>query len=135
MIDFIFKKSQDQENQAVHAQLIDVSLGRLAIVAVFLCILTAVINYFQIASLVSGSDAAQTSLNLLLNIYQPLLIVRLVFLFIGVGWLVIAAVQQNQRKLLLDGLFMNVFIACLLVMVVEILGRFLFYAIHVRIGI
>jgi DMSO reductase anchor subunit len=135
MMDLIFNQSQEQKNSAVHAQMVDTSLGPLAVVAVLLCILTAAINYFQIASLVSGSEAAQTSLNILLSIYQPLLIIRLAFLFVGVGWLVVTAVQQNQKKLSVDGLLMNVFISCLLVMVVEILGRFLFFAIHVRVGI
>lgn len=134
-MDLIFKESQKKEEQVIHTQLIKASLGPLAIIAPILGMLMAIIIYFQIASLFSGSAAEQTSLNLLLNIYQPLLIVRLVLLLIGVGWLGFTAVQLNQKKLLVDGLLLNVFIACLLVMVSEILGRFLFYAIHVQIGI
>lgn len=134
-MDLIFKKSQGQAGQVVHAQLIEASLGRLAFMAITMGILMAIINFFQSASLFSGNAAAQTSLNLLLNIYQPLLIVRLVLLFIGVGWLGVIAVQLHQKKLAAESLLLQVFIACLLVMVAEILGRFLFYAIHVRIGI
>ncbi len=134
-MDLIFKKSQGQDGQAIHAQLIDQSLGRLAVIAATLCILMATIVYFQIASLFSGNAAAQISLNLLLNIYQPLLIIRLALLFIGVGWLGFVAAKHHQKKLAAESLFLQVLIACLLVMVAEILGRFLFFAIHVRIGI
>ncbi len=135
MMDLIFQKSQARETQAVHAELLELSLGRLAIAAIPLCILMAMINYFQIADLLTGTSAAQASLNLLLNIYQPLLIMRLILSFIGVGWLGVTAMKVNQNKFVPDGLLLNSFIACLLVMVAEILGRFLFYAIHVRIGI
>ncbi len=135
VMDLIFQKSQAQEVETVHAQLLESSVGRLAVAAIPLAIFMAVINYFQIAYLLSGAKAAQASLNLLLNIYQPLLILRLVLAFTGVGWLGVTALQLNQKKFLPDGLLLNSFIACLLVMVAEILGRFLFYAIHVRIGI
>lgn len=135
IMDLIFKKSQEHENLSRYADLIGTSLVRLAVVTVPLCILMAGINFYQIASLLSGSSAAQTSLSLLLNIYQPLLIIRLVLLFVGVVWFVYISVQINQRKLFVDDLLPNVFIVCLLVMIAEILGRFLFYAIHVRVGI
>jgi anaerobic dimethyl sulfoxide reductase subunit C (anchor subunit) len=134
-MDLIFKKSQGQDGQAIHAHLIDQSLGGMAILAIILCILMATIVYFQIAALFSGNVAAQTSLNLLLNIYEPLLIIRLVFLFIGAGWLGYMAAQHHQRRVASENLLLQVFIPCLLVMVAEILGRFLFFAIHVRIGI
>ena len=131
----MFKRSPALEDQTEHAQLIEPSLIRFAFVAIFLCILMAGINLFQITALFSGSATAQTSLDLLLNIYQPLLIIRLMLLFVGTGWFVFVAVQLSQKKMLVESLLPKVFIACLLVMIAEILGRYLFYAIHVRIGI
>jgi DMSO reductase anchor subunit len=98
-------------------------------------ILMSMILFFQTASLFSGDAAAQTSLNLLLKIYQPLLILRLLLLFVGIGWLSVTAERLHRRKLVIDDLLQHVFIACLLVMVAEILGRFLFYAVHVKVGI
>jgi DMSO reductase anchor subunit len=134
-MDLIFKKAQGQDSAAINSQLIDRSLGKLALLAVTLCILVVTSVYLQIASLFSGNAAAQTSLDLLLNIYQPLLILRLVFLFIGAGMLSFVAARHHQRKLAAESLLLQVFITCLLVLVAEILGRFLFYAIHVRVGI
>jgi anaerobic dimethyl sulfoxide reductase subunit C (anchor subunit) len=135
LMDLIFKRTPALEDQTEHAQLIEPSLIRFAFVAVILSILIVGINLLQITSLFSGSATAQTSLDLLRNIYQPLLIIRLVLLFVGSGWLVFVSVQLSRRKLLVGNLLPKVFITCLLVMIAEILGRFLFYAIHVRIGI
>jgi anaerobic dimethyl sulfoxide reductase subunit C (anchor subunit) len=134
-MDLIFKQAQGQTDQTIHLQLIDQSLGKLSVTAAGLCILTATIIYFQVASLTSGIEAARASLELLLRIYQPLLILRLVLLFIGVGWLAVGAVQMRQKQLAADNMLLRMLIACLLVMVAEILGRFLFYAIHVRVGL
>lgn len=134
-MDLIFKKAQGQESAVINSQLIDRSLGKLAILAVTLCILMVTIVSLQIALLFSGNAAAQTSLDLLLNIYQPLLIIRLVFLFIGAGWLSFVAARHHHIKLAAESLILQAFITCLLVLVAEILGRFLFFAIHVRVGI
>jgi anaerobic dimethyl sulfoxide reductase subunit C (anchor subunit) len=134
-MNLIFKKAQGQESAAINSQLIDRSLGKLALLAVTLCLLVVASVYLQIASLFSGNAAARTSLDLLLNIYQPLLILRLLFLFIGAGMLSFVAARHHQRKLAAESLLLQVFITCLLVLVAEILGRFLFYAIHVRVGI
>ncbi len=134
-MDQIFKNAQGKESEEIHADLIDQSLGKLAIIALALCILMAAVVYFQIAGLFSGDAAAQTSLDLLLNIYQPLLIFRLIFLFLGTGWLCFVASRHHFRKLATENLMLQVFITCSLVMVAEILGRFLFFAVHVKIGI
>ncbi len=135
MMDLIFKRSQEQDNQALHAQFIEASLGWLAAAASFLCILMVIVISFQIGALFSGSTAAQTSLRLLTDIYEPLVLLRLVLLFVAVGWYVATALQLRQKKVSVGKLLPHVFAVCLLVMVAEILGRFLFYAIHVRIGI
>lgn len=134
-MDMIFRNSEGQAGQAVHGPLIRSSLGPLAFGAVLLSVLMGIITFFQVAALFSGSQAARISLDLLLNIYQPLLIIRLILLFTGAGWISVAAIFIQQKKLTLEGLLLQSFIACLLVLVSEILGRFLFYAIHVRIGI
>ncbi len=107
----------------------------MSVLEVTLCIIMAAITYFQIALLFSGNTAAQTSLDLLLKIYKPLLILRLVLLFVGVGWLAVVAAHTHQKKRAAENILLQDLIACLLVMVAEILGRFLFYAIHVRVGL
>ncbi len=134
-MDQIFEESQGQQERVVHARLVDISMGKLSVLEVTLCIVMAAITYFQVAGLFSGNAAAQASLDLLLNIYQPLLIFRLVLLFVGVGWLAVVTARLNQKKPEKENFLLQVLIACLLVMVAEILGRFLFYAIHVRVGL
>ncbi len=134
-MDLIFKKAQGQESAAINSQLIDRSLGKLALFAVTLCIIMVTIISLQIAFLFSGNAAAQASLNLLVNIYEPLLIIRLLFMFMGAGWFGYVAVRHHQIKLAAESLILQAFITCLFVMVAEIVGRFLFFAIHVRVGI
>jgi anaerobic dimethyl sulfoxide reductase subunit C (anchor subunit) len=135
LMDLMFKKSPALEDQTEHVELIESSIVRFALLVLFLCMLMAGINLSQTTTLMTGAAAAQASLDLLLNIYQPLLVIRLILLFVGTGWLIIVAIQLRQKKILVESLLPKVFIACLLVMIAEILGRYLFYAIHVRIGI
>jgi len=135
IMDLKFSKSQQQENQSIRTRIIQGSFDWLAVIAVVMVIVIAVLNSFQISSLRAGNESAQTSLDLLLELYQPLLIIRYALLFVGVGWLGLAVVLSHSRRKATEELMAPVFIACLLVMIAEILGRFLFFAIHVRIGI
>jgi len=52
-----------------------------------------------------------------------------------VVWLVVLAYQATRVKKTLQELLVPVYLSCLIVMIAEILGRFLFYASHVRVGI
>lgn len=81
-----------------------------------------------------GSTALQT-LNLLIDSYSVALIVRLVLVFAGAG--VVATYLYNNasgaaKESVLATLAYSAFV---LVLVSEVLGRFLFYATHYRIGI
>jgi DMSO reductase anchor subunit len=103
--------------------------------AVLAFIFIVILNLFQIEFLRAGDASAQTSLALLLGIYQPLIILRAILLVAGVGWLVITVTRMIQIKKTLKELMTPVYVSCMLVMIGEILGRFLFYATHARIGI
>ncbi len=93
------------------------------------------INLTQLARLRDGGPLAQVSLDLLMGVYEPLLWLRLGLLVAGVLWLVgTAAVLMWGRRRVSD-LVVPVYVACLLVLVGEILARFLFYAAHVRVGL
>jgi anaerobic dimethyl sulfoxide reductase subunit C len=135
MMDLIFKKSLSLEKTSVHVQQVALSLNWLSILGIVFSICVAIIIFFQTAILFNGSPAAQASLLLLTDIYQPLFILRLVLVFIGAGWLAITSVQYYRGKILVENLLTPVFSACLFVLVAEILGRFLFYAIHVKVGL
>ncbi|MFN2216636.1 MAG: dimethyl sulfoxide reductase anchor subunit family protein [Anaerolineales bacterium] len=135
MMDLIFKKSLSQEKSSIHIQLVSFSLNWLSVLAIIFSICMSILIFYQTVILIGGSPAAQTSLELITDIYRPLFIIRLIFMFTGAGWLGFTSVQYYRGKILVEHLLTHVFTACLLVMVAEILGRFLFYAIHVKIGI
>jgi anaerobic dimethyl sulfoxide reductase subunit C (anchor subunit) len=134
-MDLIFQKSQKSGDSYVHTQLMESSLNWLSILAISLSVLMATLIYFQTAFLYLSTPAAQVSLTLLMDIYQPLFILRLLTLFVGVGWLAVTSLQFHKKKIQMESILQHVFIACLLVMVSEILSRFLFFAIHVKVGI
>jgi anaerobic dimethyl sulfoxide reductase subunit C (anchor subunit) len=135
IMDSIFSKSRLQDNQVIRARTIRASFDALAVIAFLLVITIVVVNLFQISNLRYGNESARTAMQLLVVLYQPLFIIRIVFLFVGVLWLGITVFLWNSRMREPERLMTPVFIACLMVMVAEILGRFLFYAVHVRVGI
>jgi anaerobic dimethyl sulfoxide reductase subunit C (anchor subunit) len=94
-----------------------------------------VLNFYQISFLRAGDQWAQASFELLTSLYLPLLVLRLGLPLAGIIWLassVFGAIRRNQG---LKELLVPVYSACILILVSEILGRFLFYATHVRIGV
>ena len=135
IMDLKFSQSHQQEKQSIRPRIIQGSFDWLAVIAVVMVIAIAVLNYLQISSLRAGNESAQASVDLLLELYLPLLVIRYALLFVGVGWLVVTVARSHSRRKAAEELMAPVFIACLLVMIAEILGRFLFFAIHVRIGI
>lgn len=134
-MDLIYSKSRQNENQGVRVQIILKSLNWIILIAIGMVIVTIGLNYFQIVSLRNGDISAQTSLKLLLDLYLPLFIIRFAFLFIGVGWLVYIGAASKRVKNVSEKLATPIFMACQLVVIAEILDRFLFYAIHVRVVI
>ena len=93
------------------------------------------LNGYQIGSMGSGDEIADASLRLLLGVYGPLLVIRLVSLVVGIGLLIMTMTWIFWKRTLLVQLVVPIHLACLLVVVAEILGRFLFYATHVRVGV
>ena len=97
--------------------------------------ITEVVNYFfQIRALSEGGASARTSLDLLLGLYGVLFGIRLGMLGLGVVGLVGTHLWQRKAAQPLVRLLGPIYFAFLLVLVSEVLGRFLFYAIHVRMG-
>jgi anaerobic dimethyl sulfoxide reductase subunit C (anchor subunit) len=93
------------------------------------------ISLYQIAHLSAGDETAQISLQLLLQVYQALIGMRFILVITGIGTLAICAYLLNRRNRPATEMMVPVYLACLLVMVGEIIGRFLLYATHVRVGI
>jgi len=136
LMDIRFSESHDLSGANFRVQIVKKAIIGLTGTTVLAAIWVFVLDLGQISSLrMIEHQGAQTSLNLLLDLYQPLLVLRFSLLTLGVGWLVISVCLAFRRKQAIKGLIGPVYLACLLIIVAEILERFLFYATHVRIGI
>jgi anaerobic dimethyl sulfoxide reductase subunit C (anchor subunit) len=135
IMDFRFAEIRNPSLPTYRIPLIQSSLLWLTVLAVFMVFMVIGINFYQITFLQTAEESATTSLNLLLGLYQPLFLIRLGFIFIGVTWLISTIIQMVRKQKTIQELMTPIYGSCLLVMIGEILGRFLFYATHVRLGI
>jgi anaerobic dimethyl sulfoxide reductase subunit C len=135
MMDLRFSTERERGDQAVRIRIIQGAIKSFAIVALLTTALILIINFVQINILEGGDELAKTSLELLLGLYRSLFILRFGLLIIGVAWLLVVVGLVRRRASTLTDLLGHAYVAFLLVLVSEILGRFLFYAMHVRIGI
>lgn len=135
IMDTVFSEAQESDLVPVRLQLIRRSALWFALIAVLIVALISLLNLRQIAGLREGGTLELTSLHLLTDVYGPLLIVRFVAMFVGVIMLAVTMLLINRQRKALADLVVPVHLACLLMVVGEILGRFLFYATHVRIGV
>jgi anaerobic dimethyl sulfoxide reductase subunit C (anchor subunit) len=120
----------------LQATVIKGSLSWLVAAASFIVILQTAMNISQLISLNNSTrETAQTSAMLLLRLYPALFGLHLALIIVGVGGLALAVYLHSRDQKPVRDLLLPAYVTCLLVMVGEILGRFLFYAIHVRIGI
>jgi len=126
------KKSDDIE---LRVDFIHYSFIGLTTLTILLVILSIAIIYIQMHLLAQGDLIARTSLRLILELYLPLFVMRLVFLLFASCYLGITVYRVNKLKTMPQNLMMPVYISCLLILVGEIVGRFLFYATHIRVGI
>jgi anaerobic dimethyl sulfoxide reductase subunit C (anchor subunit) len=120
---------------AVRRQIVHQSFIWLAGVALVTAVVILTLNLIFISQLSQGNISAQTSFMLLLGLYKPLFGMRYIALFTGVGWFGLTAIILNRDRKTRYEMTNSIYLACLLVLIAEILGRFLFYATHVRIGI
>jgi anaerobic dimethyl sulfoxide reductase subunit C (anchor subunit) len=134
MLDLKFAEIQKADDVNLRAQMIRYSSGGLTALTVALVILSLVILYVQIRLLSQGDVFARTSLRLLVDLYLPLLVLRLTFLTYAAASLTVTVARMYRRKSTSQSLMTSVYLSCLLILVGEIIGRFLFYATHIRVG-
>jgi anaerobic dimethyl sulfoxide reductase subunit C len=134
-MEFRFSKSRLKESDVTRQTIIPITVVWLAVIAVVTAVAIACLTYFQVKSFRGGNASSLAALDLLLGIYNPLFIIRFAMLFLGTGLLGVTAIRLHKKKKKLEEISDQIFIACLLVMIAEIFGRFLFFAIHVRLGI
>ena len=136
IMDLRYSELRQLPKTEFQAIVIQKSLGWMAASAGFLGLAIIVQQVYLLASLSNNTlDTAQVSVSLLLQLYPTLFAMRLGALILGVISLALVAIWQARRQILISSLLVPTYLTCLLVMVGEILGRFLFYATHVRLGI
>jgi anaerobic dimethyl sulfoxide reductase subunit C (anchor subunit) len=135
VLDLKFSELREPQVVAARAPLLRPALIALTIVASLAMGTLLIVNFLQVQGMADSGQLASLSLQLLLGLYRPLFIFRIVLLVGGVGWLVVAILLMYRHKPPLTDLVQPTYMACLLVLVAEITGRFLFYATHIRMGI
>ena len=136
LMDLRFSTGRLSRDLVDYVQLIKKSIPWLMIVATITSLLNIALGLYQIELLRGISQpSAQASLELVLGLYKPLLIMRIGFALVGIIWLngIVSYFIKKQRDII--NLLGPVSISCTLILIGEILERFLFYATHVRIGI
>ena len=120
----------------LQARLIQNALPWLGFYAVASAVLAMSGNLIQLQTLASNQiQTAQVSVELLLKLYPALFGMRLIAMLLGVVLMIGAIIWARRTQKSVSELFAATYLSCLLVMVGELLGRFLFYATHIRLGL
>lgn len=135
ILDLKFSEIKKANDVTLRAQAIRYSFGWLTALGVVLVVLNIAIAFIQIRLLANGDLIAQTSLSLLMELYLPLFMLRMIFLVYGSISLAYTVIRMYRFMYTPQSLMTPVYLSCLLIMVGEILGRFLFYATHIRVGL
>jgi anaerobic dimethyl sulfoxide reductase subunit C len=136
LMDLRFSEGEDPDDLDIRNQIVTKSIVWLTVTATIAASLVIALGIYQIELLRSTeSSSAQASLILLLELYQPLLMMRVGLTVIGIAWLVAVVTFFVRKQRSFMNLLGPVYIASIMVLIGEILERFLFYATHVRIGI
>ncbi len=135
VLDLKFAEIHKADDIELRAQVIKFCFLGLTILTNILVVLSFVIIYIQIHLLSLGDAIARTSLSLLVELYLPLFVMRLVFLLSASIALGFAVYRMYKLKTTPQNMMMPVYLSCLMILVGEIVGRFLFYATHIRVGL
>ena len=136
IMDLKYSELRQLPKTGLQAVVIQKSMGWMAIAAGVLA-LAIIFQQIYLLGTLSQNDlyTAQISVLLLMQLYPVLFTARLGALVLGVISLALVVFWQARNHKLVSNLLVPIYLTCLLVMVGEILGRFLFYATHVRLGI
>ncbi|MGD2155904.1 MAG: dimethyl sulfoxide reductase anchor subunit [Anaerolineales bacterium] len=136
IMDLRYSESHDPEKASLQELLINKSLLWIVVVESLVAALLISANLYQIHNLRNSSlPTAQASVTLLLEVYPMLFILRLALILIGVGGFALVVLLNARNQKPVRDLLSPIYATCLVVVIGEILGRFLFYAVHIRTGI
>ncbi len=135
VLDLKFAEIKKTDDVELRVDVLRYSFIALTILTMLLVILSIVIIYIQMRLLAQGDWIARTSLSLFLELYLPLFVMRMTFLLFASCYLGITVYRIYRLKITPQDLMLPVYLSCLMILVGEIVGRFLFYATHIRVGI
>ena len=110
-------------------------LQGIAISAIILLGIEFLVLPVYMAYLATQGAAALESLKMMTGTYGVALVIRLLFVFVGVGLLAAYLYRDASSAGKEKAMMSLVYSAFVLVLAGEVMGRFLFYATHVRIGL
>jgi anaerobic dimethyl sulfoxide reductase subunit C (anchor subunit) len=119
----------------VQCELMRGALRWIAIASILLVGIDLVVIPVYVALLATGPSAAISSAKLIVDQFMSVFVLRLVLAFIGAGVFGVFLYQNAQSAGREKILGYQAYSAFVLVLVAEVLGRFLFYATHIRIGV
>jgi anaerobic dimethyl sulfoxide reductase subunit C (anchor subunit) len=132
---YSFVKRKNPEGADTQYELLRSAIRWLAIASIILLGIEFVVLPIYLVYLSTGSATALASLGLMAGRYSLAFILRWVLGFIGAGVLAVFLYQNassSEKKKVLAYLAYSAFV---LVLIAEVLGRFVFYATRYRIGI
>lgn len=133
---YLYLKRQENEGLSTQLDLLRNSLRGIAMVALLLLGVQLIVTPIYVAMLSSGVPEAQESAAMLIDDFSAVFALRLILSFIGAGLFAVILYQgassEVRRERILAYLVYGAFA---LVLVSEVLGRYLFYSIQVQISI
>jgi anaerobic dimethyl sulfoxide reductase subunit C (anchor subunit) len=135
ILDLKFVEIKKADDLELHIRVSRFALVRLSLATFLVVAVNIGVIFFQIGQLSQGDVTLQTSLHLLFELYTPLFVGRLVLLGGVPLWMGYAVYRTHRLMSPPQELMATVYLSCLLILIAEIMGRFLFYATHIRLGI
>jgi anaerobic dimethyl sulfoxide reductase subunit C (anchor subunit) len=132
---YAYLQRKDPEETKVQSELLRGALRGITVASVVLLGVEFVVIPIYVAYLATGSAAAIASAKLMVGPFGLVFVLRLVFAFVGAGILGVFLYQITQAAGKEKTVGYLAYSAFVLVLVAEVLGRFLFYATRVRIGV
>ena len=132
---YAYIQRKNPEEAKVQSELLRGALRGIAVASVVLLGVEFVVVPIYVAYLATGSAAAVASAKLMVGPFGLIFVLRLLFAFVGAGIFGVFLYQITQAAGKEKTLSYLAYSAFVLVLVAEVLGRFLFYATRVRIGV
>lgn len=132
---YAYVKSKEPKCADTQCKLMRSALRWIAVASVIVLGIELVVLPIYLASLATGSSAGVKSVQLMVGQFGWVLTLRVILAFVGAGVFAVFVYQNAVSEGKEKTLGTLVYTAFCLVLVAEVLGRFLFYASQVNIGI